>query len=139
MPDQPAESIKWTSRQRKHMAWLATPKSQREPDTKEDWADVIGVNRRTLQRWERLPGFMDAVWVLARITLDVRLPDILEALAVAAEARNVQAIRLALEVSGRLPAVSRFEGAMSLTVTQDDITNALQELEAWENENQPQD
>ena len=64
-PDQPPPPS-WTPIQRRHMQWLALPRAARQPPTREKWAAVIGRSRRTLNRWEQLPGFIDAVWAISR-------------------------------------------------------------------------
>lgn len=36
-----------------YVEWLVIPESMRQPATKQAWADEHGVNRRTLNEWER--------------------------------------------------------------------------------------
>lgn len=62
MSDNPqdVQNVEFKPNQMKYIEWLATPKSLRTPQTKEELADLIGVNIKTLKRWEALPGFWQA-------------------------------------------------------------------------------
>lgn len=40
-----------------YLEWLMTPKGLREPGTKKDMAELLGVERRTLYSWEADPEF----------------------------------------------------------------------------------
>ena len=104
----------WTPRQRQHQLWLATPKPERTPATKEEWAETLGVTDRTLRRWERLPGFYDAVFQLAGIHLDARLPEVLGRLADLAVEGDLDAIRLALELRGRYTPTQRVKSSVAV-------------------------
>lgn len=96
----------WTAEQYHYIQWLSVPKKEKTesetiPGTQMELAETLGVSRRTLQRWKKLPGFQDAVYGEVRRHLDWRLPEILEALATKAETGDVPAIALSLKVAGR--------------------------------------
>lgn len=50
-----------TEKQQMFAAWLAVSRFQREPETFEEMADLLGVSRRTLMRWQRNPKVLHAV------------------------------------------------------------------------------
>lgn len=52
-------SQNWTNEQSVYLDWLATPKSLREPKTRTELADKLGINRRTLGNWSKLDGFKE--------------------------------------------------------------------------------
>ncbi len=45
------------SSQEQYLDWLCTAPSEREPSTKLKFAETIGVNVKTLRRWEAKPTF----------------------------------------------------------------------------------
>lgn len=99
----------WTAEQFQYIQWLSVTKIEKAesdeiPSTQAQLAKTLGVNRRTLQRWKKLPGFQDAVYDEVRRHLDWRLPDILKALGDKATTGDVPAIKLCLEVTGRYQA-----------------------------------
>jgi hypothetical protein len=125
--------LRWTDLQKRHIEWLALPKSQRQPPTKTEWADILGRTRRTLQRWERLPGFQDAVWARAQARLSDSLPDIMEALIGKASGGNTAAARLLFESAGRIVQRQQHETSGHLIhFTADTFARALAELAQWE-------
>lgn len=124
---------KWTHRQLKHILWLATPKSQRQPKTKESWADRLGVRSRTLRRWERLDGFWDAVWDAVKVYVDDHLAEVLDAqIKKAISDKDTRAARLLLEATGRL--IERRQVEQRLKVEQftaDEMVAAAREVDEW--------
>jgi len=96
----------WTAEQFQYIQWLSVTKIERTesatiPKTVTALAKALGVDRKTLQRWKKLPGFQDAVYDEVRRHLDWRLPDILKALGDKAMTGDVPAIALSLKVAGR--------------------------------------
>jgi len=45
------------ARQEAYVVWLCTPPSERDPSSKEKYAESIGVNVTTLRRWEKKDVF----------------------------------------------------------------------------------
>ena len=88
--------------QQRYIEWLATPRLQRSPSKQPGIAAELGKSTRTLQRWQKLPGFWDAVIALSRQMLRERLPDVYGAIAREAEKGSHQHARLALEVTNEL-------------------------------------
>ncbi len=123
----------WTEPQRQHIAWCATPKGQREPATQQEWAEQLGVNRRTLNRWEKLPGFWEEVRTLVEQDVLQAFPDILGALVKTASTPNTRSIvpaaRLLLEMLGDL----KPEGQTNVRIafTADEFARAEAELDDW--------
>ena len=68
----------------------------------EEIAVEVGVNIATLNRWRKDPAFIEAHYDRYMQMFSGKLPVILEALVREAKLGNVQAIRLALEHSGKL-------------------------------------
>ena len=96
-----SENVRFTARQRKYIRWLAQGQENRQPDTEAELARLMGVTDRTLRRWERRTGFVEAVHGEALKLLGRRLPDILDALYKRAVKGDVPAIKLALAVTER--------------------------------------
>ena len=94
------EAQAWTPKQQQVIEWLAVPKGVRQPSTQEELATQIGVTRRTISRWKKLPGFQEAVCQRSCLLLRDRLPDVLGKLGDLAEAGNLQAIKLVLKAAG---------------------------------------
>jgi len=128
----------WTKKQQLFLQWLATPKTDRAPKTRDELAAELAVDRRTLTRWDHLPGFMDAVFAEAGIVLDARMPQILAKLGDTAELGSMEAIKFALELRGRYVPTTNINANLSpadaLAATLagfDDAADA--ELQDWEN------
>lgn len=97
---QPNDKPTWTDQQIVLQQWLALPKRERKPKTTEQLAAALGVDRTTLFRWRRIPGFMDEVKSLIRDHLDIDLSDVYTALRREAKRGSFQHIRLILELVG---------------------------------------
>lgn len=100
MSDAQPDATELTVEQVQYLEWVATPKVLRKPKTVAAFATSIGVDRTTLWRWSIIPAFRKELSRAARSLLHSELPAIYDALAQAAIAKDVSAIRLALEVSG---------------------------------------
>ena len=64
MSDTPQNSEKsdFSFKQKRFIAWLATPQAKRKPPTHEELAEkVLHVHKDTLTDWKKLPGFWKAV------------------------------------------------------------------------------
>ena len=134
----------WTTKQQLFLQWLATPKADRTPKTRDEFAAELALDRRTLTRWEHLPGFMNAVYEEAGIVLDARMPQILARVGSSAEEGNVELIKLALELRGRWTPTANINANLSpadtLAATFAGYTGAAgfdsaadAELQDWEN------
>lgn len=110
----------WTSRQRKFQLWLAMEARERPADmqTREQFAEALGVNMETLAAWERLPGWNEAVGDLSVTIVTRAAPKIMRALVKAAQDGTVTAIKLALEVMG--VRIERSEADVTLHGGQDE-------------------
>lgn len=126
---------RWNPRQEKHVEWLATPRPQRDPDLKLEWAKRLGVRPSTLARWERTPGFMEAVWQRAITNVGERLPTVLMILADLAECGHTPSVRLLFDVTGHLPrgrgAQMPEEAELPESYSFDDLALATAELQSW--------
>lgn len=93
---------RWTHRQRQFQIWQALEEEERPLwlKTRERLAEEIGVNLDTLNTWEHLPGWNQAVGELSVTILTRSVGEIMRALVESAKAGKVTAIKLALEVMG---------------------------------------
>lgn len=115
----------WNANQLRFIEWLALPKSERKPKTQGAFAKELGVHETTLSDWKKLPGFMGEVTTLARGQLQNALTDIYAALVKAASSGDVQAIKLALEVSGEYTPKQKVDLDVDVTKLSDDELDAL--------------
>lgn len=99
----------WTTNQIRLQEWLATPRYDRIPIKQEKLADELGVSDKTLTRWKKLPGFMEAVTAIARAYLRDDLAEIFGAISREAQKGNYQMARLALELTGEYQQTSSVE------------------------------
>jgi len=104
-------SRNWTQKQLKYIRFLADPEETR---SKSQFAQDIGVSLRTLFRWQEKEGFSDAVYELAMVHLKGDLAPVLRALAKQAGKGDVQAIKLALQHTGKF--VERQSSAQEVKV-----------------------
>jgi hypothetical protein len=74
------KATKWTASQRRFINWVALPKEYRDHRTEVDYAKAAGVNRATLWKWKKLPGFWAEVQEATQQYLADTVPEGLEAL-----------------------------------------------------------
>ena len=115
----------FTPDQRKYLDWVATPKSLRNPKTVDLFAKSIGVDRTSLWRWSKLPGFTEEVAQSGRSYLKSELGEIFGALVKRALDGDVQAIKLALEVSGEYTPKQKVDLDIDVTKLSNDELNAI--------------
>ena len=89
----------WTAAQIAFQQWLATPRPEREPATREALAEELGIHVSTLWRWAQQPGFLEEVNELARSMLKSSLPEIYGALIAQAKAGSYQHIELVMKMT----------------------------------------
>lgn len=90
----------WTGKQRKFIEWVATPEELREPRKFTDFTEAIGVDRSTLWRWRKLPGFYATVQEQTKKYLADTLPEALQALKNLAAMGSFNHLKLYLEMLG---------------------------------------
>lgn len=117
----------FTADQRKYLDWVAMPKSMRNPKTVDLFAKSIGVDRTSLWRWSKLPGFAEEVARSGRDYLKSELSEIFGALVKRALDGDVQAIKLALEVSGEYTPKQKVDLDIDVTKLSDDELRAIAE------------
>lgn len=122
----------FSPKQRKFIEWVATPKSDRDPPTYEEFATQLGITSRTLRNWRNLPGFWEEVWHLAEMHLGDRLAGIYKALADKAEAGNVSAIRLALEATGKINPQTNIQQVNVAPFTIEELNAARKASQTWD-------
>jgi len=83
-----------------YIGWLATPRSDRNPATEEELAELLQVDPLTLRYWRKLPGFRDEIIRLVRSLTGDRLPDALARLEDMAVDGSVQHLKLYLDLLG---------------------------------------
>lgn len=115
----------YSSNQQKFIQWLALPRAQRSPATQAEFAKTINVHETTLSDWKKLPGFMAEVTAIAREQLRDALSDVYGALVKRALDGDVQAIKLALEVSGEYTPKQKVDLDVDVRKLSDDELNAI--------------
>ena len=103
----------FTAGQLRLIEWLALPKYDRQPPNLAMLAAEIGVDERTLYRWQKLDGFTDEVNKLARQSIGKKLPEVYGALLREAEKGEFQHIKLLLELAGEYTETKRNVNEMS--------------------------
>ena len=88
---------KWTADQENYMEWLILPVQLRNPKTKTEYAEHLGISRTTLWNWENAPGFDDERRQRIKIKARENTPDIIEKLKEKALSGDVSAMRLYFE------------------------------------------
>lgn len=121
----PEKSKNWNANQLKFIEWLALPKAQRKPKTQAGFAELIGMHETTLSDWKKIPGFMAEVTTIAREQLRDALSDVYGALVKRALDGDVQAIKLALEVSGEYTPKQKVDLDVDVRKLSDDELNAI--------------
>jgi hypothetical protein len=111
--------------QQEYIRWLATSKYDRIPSTQEKFAETINRNRKTLQRWQKLPGWWDAVIAESRYRLRTNIPEVYESVAREAEKGSYQHAKLALELTGEY--VEKRKTELSGKVQTEDVTQMSDE------------
>lgn len=96
----PSPAKNWHADQLRFQAWLALPKSMRQPKTQQKFAQEVGVHESTLSDWKRLEGWAEAVNELALMLLREDVPEILASLRREAKRGSAQHQRMALEMIG---------------------------------------
>jgi len=82
------------------MSWLALPKAERKPKTQQLLAVAIGVHQDTLTDWKHLPGFMDAVNVIARELVKHDVAEVLAVIRREAKQANLPYVNMVLAMAG---------------------------------------
>lgn len=114
----------WHAGQLQFIDWLALPKKLRKPRTQDQLAKIIGYDPATLSDWKKLPGFMDDVRQAAKTHLKNDVPEIFDALAREAKAGDVQAIKLALEVTGEYIPAQKVDATVNGVLTWKDAVES---------------
>ena len=81
---------RWNWRQALYIAWMATPKKQREPETQQELADLLGLSSTgTFRNWRRThPEMAERIQALPRERLITHLADVYDALVAVAVSRD---------------------------------------------------
>lgn len=66
------DQVNWSPRQVQYIYWRANP-FERVPPTQQELAKQLGVHERTLIKWQKLPGFDEAV---AAVAIDMVRKDV---------------------------------------------------------------
>ena len=105
----------------KYLEWFCTPPMDRLPDEKTQCmvADKLGVNRRTLHMWERMPYFKEQVSKLTNLDRACQTEKVKQALYEKALTGDAQAIKLYKEwLAGVNEKIDlNVDGKMESTVT----------------------
>lgn len=96
----PSDANIWTPEQLRFQYWLALPKAERQPKQQRLMAGDIGVHESTLSDWKNLPGFRDAVNVIARELVKDDIPDVMAAVRREAKKGSIQHVNIVLAMAG---------------------------------------
>lgn len=94
------DATQWTRNQRRFIEWVATPDELKEHRKVADFAASIGLERTTLWRWRKLPGFNEAVQQHAMQYLGDALPEVLASFKDMARRGNFQHQKTYFEMLG---------------------------------------
>ena len=111
--------------QQEYIQWLATSKYDRIPSTQVEFGKIVGRTDKTLQRWQKLPGWWDAVIAESRYRLRTNIPEVYESVAREAEKGSYQHAKLALELVGEY--VEKRHTELSGKVQTEDVTKMTNE------------
>ena len=95
------EAPSLTPRQQRYLEWLALPKGARNPPTRLELANELGVTDRALRKWNRAYNLEERAAEMALGYLVEHVPDVLGALVRGAKRGNHKDIKLFLELTGR--------------------------------------
>jgi hypothetical protein len=90
----------WHEHQLAFIRWLALPRAERQPKTQKALAAQFGYSEQTLCEWKNLPGFRDAVNVVARELVKDAVPDVLATVRREAIKGSVAHINMVLSMAG---------------------------------------
>ncbi len=106
--------------QQEYIRWLATSRYDRIPSTQVEFGKIVGRSDKTLQRWQKLPGWWDAVIAESRYRLRTNIPEVYESVSREAEQGSFQHAKLALELAGEY--VEKRHTELSGKVQTEDVT-----------------
>jgi len=122
---------KWTPRQQRFIHWLLLPEGKRNPKTREELARALKVRQETLTRWEKLPGWNQALEDAAIQRLNQRTAKVMEVIGEKAEAGEFNFAKLLFELNEKFK--QRY-GEAAILFTSEEFTQALEDVEIWESE-----
>lgn len=102
----------WTAEQLQYIDRLADPDERR---TKEQLSKDLGIGRTTLWTWEQKEGFQEEVYQRAMHYLRDFLPEALSVLRSTVRKRNVDALKLLLQHTGKL--VEKVQEEVKVTIS----------------------
>jgi len=102
------EKLLLTIDQEKYLAWLLVEKMFREPKTKKEFAEFIGVTPGTLSNWESKKAFLERWRLGVRGTTESpeRTQALLDALYIKGVAGDTKSAELYLKATGMMPNAS---------------------------------
>lgn len=113
---EPNERKPWSSDQVKFQAWLALPKSERQPRDQRQLSRLLEVHESTLSDWKNLPGWHDAVYELALQHVTGELAPIMHAQVKEAKKGSLPHAQWIFDVAGKWSPKQKTEGAIGLTI-----------------------
>jgi len=124
----------FTHEEIKYIRWRAVPKPYRQPRTKAEFGNLLGVRPETLDSWSRKEGFWEAVYAQCVDINSDRLPEVMETLTGRAIEGSVQSIKLYLEAMGFF----RPEEDVNLKVQQEQLVVVMDSEAARDNSPPPE-
>jgi len=126
------EKVDFSSRQRRFIEWMATPRKSRTPRTQIKIAEEIGVNAYTLTRWSKLPEVKEAIIARARELVGDALVEIYASLTSEAISGSFQHIKLVLELTNEYVQKSELDLDAKVSGLPDEYIAALERGHAKE-------
>jgi hypothetical protein len=123
------------AKQKRYIQWLAQTPKERDPPTEAALAEILNRRLGTLRRWQKLPGFQQALDDAIRRRLYNRKAAIYHIIGEKAEAGDVRTIKLALELMGDYPTPKGSAGGRLVdSLSIEEYMDVFRQMKTWKQE-----
>jgi hypothetical protein len=136
------DNLLLTKEQEEYLGWLLVTEDQREPRTKQAWADAHDVHVNTLKNWEKKKNFIER-WKIGVEGLNQspeRTQKLLEALYIKGISGDTKSAELYLKATGNMPNASTLHIKNETSVrdiSDEDLESMILELGTKAQANRP--